>query len=473
MDEQYDYGVIGLGTMGCNLILNMSDCGFSVAGFDQDEAKVSALREASEDRSIFCTTRLDKFLSALASPRAILLLVPAGKTVDAVIRELLPELQPGDLLADCGNSHFSDTDRRFSELSSKGIRFMGIGVSGGASGARYGPSIMPGGAREDYLRLAPVLEAIAAKVGGIPCVGWLGPRSAGHYVKMVHNGIEYGLMQLIAETYHLLREAGGLNNDDLHETFAGWNQGRLRSFLIGITADVFLQPDELSDNRLIDMIRGSARQKGTGMWTSQNAFDMHVPIPVIDMAVTQRDMSAREKERSAASSLYRASANEPGDRKSLTLIAEEALYFATIIAYAQGMSLLHSASESYGYELNFSEVAGLWRGGCIIRAALLEDIRTAYAQNPSLPNLLLDGTFAEKLEAAQESTRHIVKLAVDNGIPIPAMMACLSYFDSYRRDWLPDNLIQAQRDYFGAHTYERIDREGTFHTKWSDEPKAG
>ncbi|MCB0545708.1 MAG: NADP-dependent phosphogluconate dehydrogenase, partial [Saprospiraceae bacterium] len=263
------------------------------------------------------------------------------------------------------------------------------------------------------------------------------------------------------------------NNDDLHETFAGWNQGRLRSFLIGITADVFLQPDELSDNRLIDMIRGSARQKGTGMWTSQNAFDMHVPIPVIDMAVTQRDMSAREKERSEANSLYRASANEPGDRKSLTLIAEEALYFATIIAYAQGMSLLHSASESYGYELNFSEVAGLWRGGCIIRAALLEDIRTAYAQNPSLPNLLLDSAFAEKLEAAQESTRHIVKLAVDNGIPMPALMACLSYFDSYKRGWLPANLIQAQRDYFGAHTYERIDREGTFHTKWSDEPKAG
>lgn len=344
---------------------------------------------------------------------------------------------------------------------------MGIGVSGGESGARYGPSIMPGGDKQDYNRVAPMLEAIAAKVETAPCVAWLGPGSAGHYVKMVHNGIEYALMQLIAETYHVLKEAGGLSNRELHNLFARWNQGVLKSFLVGISAEIFAHTDELTGNDLIDMIRASARQKGTGMWTSQDAFGLHVPIPSIDMAVTQRDMSAMVEERIIAQGLY-SGTNTPQllDKQTFIVQVEQALQFSTRVTYAQGTSLLHHASAAYGYGLDLAKVSTLWRGGCIIRAELLEDIRKAYEHKPALPNLLLDKVYADALRALLPAIRNMVKCAVDAGIPVPATMASLSYYESYRREWLPANLIQAQRDYFGAHTYERTDREGVFHTHW-------
>lgn len=465
--QPYDFGMIGLGTMGRNLVLNMSDHGFSVAGFDKDPEKVQALEREAAEHPVHGVRDLAEFVAALARPRAILLLVPAGPIVDAVIDEIKPLLSAGDLLVDCGNSHFSDTDRRTDRLEKEGLHFIGVGVSGGESGARFGPSIMPGGAQEAYQRLAPMLQAVSAKVNGEPCVGWLGPRSAGHYVKMVHNGIEYALMQLISETYHLLKEAGGLNNDELHALFSRWNQGPLQSFLIEITATIFAQPDELTGNRLIDLIRAGAKQKGTGMWTSQDALNLHVPVPAIDMAVAQRDLSALSAERSAAQKLNPVTLSGIAvDKQHLTGLMEHALHFATIITYAQGLSLLHHASATYRYELDLAEVSRVWRGGCIIRAALLEDIRAAFAQQPGLSNLLLYPVFAQDLAPLQKGAREVVKIAIDAGIPVPALMACLSYFDGYRREWLPANLIQAQRDYFGAHTYERIDRPGVFHTQW-------
>lgn len=465
--KQYDFGMIGLGTMGRNLALNISDRGYSVAGFDNDPEKVQAMERESGWHAVRGLRDLNALVGALKSPRAILLLVPAGPAVDAVIDELTPLLSAGDVLADCGNSHFSDTDRRSRRLEEIGLRFLGVGVSGGEAGARFGPSIMPGGDREAFGRIAPMLQAISAKVNGEPCMGWLGPRSAGHYVKMAHNGIEYALMQLLAETYHLLKEAGGLNNDELHELFSQWNHGPLQSFLLEITAAIFAQPDDMAPGRLIDMIRASAKQKGTGMWTSQNAFDLHVPVPAIDMAVAQRDLSALAEERRLARELlpWRLAEN-PADKQTLAAQLEQALQFAVVVTYAQGLSLLHHASRVYGYDLNLAEVARIWRGGCIIRAALLEDIQTAYANRPGLPNLLLVPTFAQKLSVLNGSVRSVLKTAIDRGIPVPVFMACLSYFDAYRRDWLPANLIQAQRDFFGAHTYERIDRPGTFHSNW-------
>ena len=465
---QYDFGMIGLGTMGRNLALNISDHGYSVAGFDKDRAKVEDLEQESGRHAVHGVSDLNTFVNALKTPRSILLLVPAGPAVDAVIAELMPLLNAGDLLADCGNSHFSDTDRRSRHLEEAGFRFLGVGVSGGEAGARFGPSIMPGGDREAFERMEPMLQAISAKVNGEPCMGWLGPRSAGHYVKMAHNGIEYALMQLLSETYHLLKEAGGLDNDELHALFSHWNEGSLQSFLLEITAAIFARPDDLSSARLIDMIRASAKQKGTGMWTSQNALDLHIPVPSIDMAVMQRDLSALAEERVLAQKLNNKVPlpDKPTDKQLLVTQLEQGLQFATIVTYAQGLSLLHHASAAYGYSLNMAEVARIWRGGCIIRAALLEDIRAVYANQPGLPNLLLAPAFAQKLTALQAGTRYILKIAIDHGIPVPAFMACLSYYDAYRRDWLPANLIQAQRDFFGAHTYERTDRTGIFHTNW-------
>lgn len=462
----YDFGMIGLGTMGRNLALNMSDHGYAVAGFDTDAAKVQALQQEAAQKPVLGVHNLATFVQSLKSPRAILLLVPAGVAVDAVIDELLPLLSAGDLVADCGNSHFSDTNRRAERLEPSGLHFMGIGVSGGESGARFGPSIMPGGNKDAYQRLAPMLEAIAAKAHGEPCVAWMGPRSAGHYVKMVHNGIEYALMQLIAETYHLLKETTGLENDALHDLFGKWNEGPLQSFLIEITAKIFAQPDALTDNHLIDMIRASAKQKGTGMWTSQNALDLHVPVPAIDLAVAQRDLSGMAEERAAAMRLLEAKSVYTPELFVDAKDMENALLFAVMITYTQGLSLLRHASQAYDYGLDLAQVARIWRGGCIIRAALLEDIRAAFAAQPGLPNLLLHPGFAGKVSALQSSVRIVLQTAVSRGIPTPVFMACLSYFDAYRREWLPANLIQAQRDFFGAHTYERTDRPGVFHTQW-------
>lgn len=470
MEEQkYDYGMIGLGTMGRNLVYNMWDHGFSVAGFDKDSKQVENFKnEATNDYKILGTDNLDNFIDAIKSPRIILLLVPAGAIVDAVIDELKPLLSEDDMIVDCGNSHFTDTDRRCESLMAAGLHFMGIGVSGGEEGARFGPSIMPGGSEQMYKHISPMLEAISAKVNNEPCVTFLGTGSAGHYVKMVHNGIEYGIMQLISEVYHLLKKVGGLNNNGLHEVFSAWNKGILQSFLIEITADIFAKKDELTTNSLVDIIVDGARQKGTGKWASQNAMDLVVPIPLIDAAVAARELSGFKSERVEASAKLKSADNVfQVNQEELIIQTEQALYFAIITAYAQGMVLLQHASKEYKYNLKLENVAKIWRGGCIIRATLLENIMNAYKQQPELANIMIDNFFSDKLAATQTHMRKVISTAAEKGIPMPAMMSALAYYDSYRSAWLPANLIQAQRDYFGAHTYARTDREGIFHTHWT------
>jgi len=473
MPEQiYDYGMIGLGTMGRNLVYNMCDHGYSVAGFDKDASKVDALGNGAGDRKVLGAHNLKDFVAALKSPRVIMLLVPAGHPVDAVISELKPFLSKDDLVMDCGNSHFTDTDARIGQLAKEQIHFMGVGISGGEYGARYGPSIMPGGAKEAYERVAPMLKAVSAKVNGEPCVTWLGPGSAGHYVKMVHNGIEYGLMQLIAEGYHLLKECLDMSNDGLHKVFSKWNEGRMKSYLIEITADIFAQNDDLTGNRLIDMILDKSAQNGTGQWTSQSAMGLYLPISVIDASVSMRDLSALKEERVAAQKILQwHKVVFKGNDSELVDWLENALYFSMITAYAQGMSLLQRASKEYNYGLKLDEVAAIWRGGCIIRSVLLEDILAAYSTEPALPNLMINKQMALKLETCQDGFRLAVKTAIETGVPVPAMMASLAYFDGYRSGWLPANLVQAQRDYFGAHTYQRIDRKGIFHTEWNQTQK--
>ncbi len=470
--QKYDYGMIGLGTMGRNLVLNMNDHGYSVAGFDKSDAQVELLTKDTGTRKIFATSKLEDFINALKSPRVILLLVPAGKIVDEVISELKPLLSENDLLIDCGNSHFTDTDKRIEELKKSTIHFMGVGISGGESGARFGPSIMPGGPKDVYERVGAMLEAVSAKVQDEPCVTWLGPGSSGHYVKMVHNGIEYGLMQLISESYHLLKVAGNMNNDELHAVYAKWNEGKLHSYLIEITADIFVQKDDLTDGRLVDMILDSAKQNGTGGWTSEDAMNLQVPTPVIDAAVSMRGLSAYKNEREAGQKILKGpEAIFNGDKNELVSWLENALYFSFITAYAQGMALLQAASKEYKYDLNLAGIAAIWRGGCIIRATLLEGIRSTFTHNPDLSNILLDDTFAQKLTKSQAGIRRVVQKGAETGIPLPALMGSLAYYDSYRSGWLPDNLIQAQRDNFGAHTYQRTDKEGTFHTNWNQNNK--
>jgi 6-phosphogluconate dehydrogenase len=464
---QYDYGMIGLGTMGRNLVYNMCDHGFSVAGFDKDAKQVDTFIKDAKHYKVSGTSDIQGFVASLRSPRVIMLLVPAGPVVDAVIGELKPLLSASDLIMDCGNSHFTDTDRRIASLAKDNLHFMGVGISGGEEGARYGPSIMPGGVKEVYDRVAPMLEAIAAKVGTEPCVAYLGSGSAGHYVKMVHNGIEYGLMQLISEAYHLLKEGAGLDNDELHEVFATWNKGILKSFLIEITATVFARQDDLSPARLIDMISDAAHQKGTGKWASQNAMDLQLPIPLIDTAVAMRELSAFKEERKAAAAKFPIEKQKPVEKNELVKNLEQALYFAFITTYAQGMALIDHASQEYKYDLKLADIAAIWRGGCIIRAALLEQVRAAYSGQPDLKNILVADFFADQLTKAQTGIRTIIHTGISGSIPLSAFCSSLSYFDSYRRGWLPTNLIQAQRDFFGAHTYERTDRPGIFHTQWT------
>ena len=468
-EQKYDYGMIGLGTMGRNLVFNMADHGFSVSGFDQDLNQVDNLEKEKGDRPVHGTRSPQEFVASLKQPRVIMLLVPAGKIVDAVVNELKPLLSSEDLIMDCGNSHYTDTDIRTAALAKENMHFMGVGVSGGESGARFGPSIMPGGNRSAYDRVAPMLKAVSAKVNNSePCVTYLGTGSAGHYVKMVHNGIEYGLMQLITEAYQLLKETAGLNNDELHEVFKTWNEGRLQSFLISITADIFKQEDDLTNNRLIDMVLDSAGQKGTGAWTSEDAMALQVPIPVIDTAVTARNLSGLKDVRVAAQQKLKGPDSVTAiDKKELIALLEQALYFATITTYAQGMALLQRASAEYKYGLNLAAVAKIWRGGCIIRATLLEQISDAYTQQPDIANLMLSNIVAAELASTQAGIRSTVSLAAAVGIPVPAIMASLAYYDTYRHAWLPANLLQAQRDYFGAHTYKRNDREGVFHSHWS------
>jgi 6-phosphogluconate dehydrogenase len=468
---QYDFGVVGLGVMGRNLLLNIADHNFAVAGLDLDPEKAAALeKEAASGKPVLGTTAAETFVQALRKPRALMLLVPAGKPVDAAIASLLPLLEPGDIVIDGGNSYFTDTDRRVSTLAQEGIHFFGMGISGGEQGARFGPSMMPGGDRQAYERLRPIFEAIAAKVNGEPCVAYLGNGSAGNYVKMVHNGIEYGIMQLIAEMYDLLKRGLGLDDDALQAVFQDWNQTELQSFLIEITGEILQKTDAVTGQRLVNVISDVARSKGTGKWTSQNAMDLQVPVPTIDVAVLMRDMSKYKEERVAAAALLgraAAPASLPADKAEWVDQARQAFYFAMLSTYAQGLAQLRVASQAYHYELQLQQVASIWRGGCIIRAACLEDIRQAYAKNSALPNLLLDPKIGGDLVACQGGIRFVLKAAIDGGIPMPGFMSALAYFDAYRSETLPTNLIQAQRDYFGAHTYERTDQEGIFHTQWN------
>jgi 6-phosphogluconate dehydrogenase len=467
MNISCDIGMVGLGVMGRNLALNMADHGFAVAGYNRHLDKVELLEHEAEGRTVVGAKSEEELVKAVRKPRAVMLMVPAGKAVDQVIRDLLPHLETGDLIIDGGNSHYKDTDIRGKALAEKGLKFLGVGISGGEKGARLGPSMMPGGEREAYERVRPIFEAVAAKVDGAPCVTYLGPGSAGHYVKVVHNGIEYGLMELISETYHIMKELLGLNNDELHDVFYEWNQGELESFLLEITYQIFTHADEKTGLRLIDVILDEAKQKGTGKWTSQDAMDLQVPVPTIDIAVAMRDMSAYKAEREIASkSLSGPTPNFSGDKKAFIQLLRNALFFGMVTTYSQGMALLKTASAVHNYVLHLDEVARIWRGGCIIRARLLENIRVALMSQPDLPNLMLDATFSRLLNEGQADLRQVLRVAVESGMPIPGLMTSLAYFDAYRSGWLPANLIQAQRDYFGSHTYERIDEKGVFHTVW-------
>ena len=470
MQPKNQIGMVGLGVMGRNLLLNMADHGFAVAGFDIDAKKVSALRTEAASGDVRAAADLKEFVAALAVPRAVMMLVPAGRAVDGVLRDLLPHLAPGDLVIDGGNSYFKDTDVRAKALAEKGIAYLGVGISGGESGARHGPSLMPGGPPDAYERVRPIFEAVAARVGDEPCVAYLGPGSAGHYVKMVHNGIEYGLMQLISDTYDLMKRGLALDDDQLHEVYDRWNRGETAGFLMEITARIFLQVDERTGKRLIDVILDAAAQKGTGAWTSQNAAELQAPVPTIDMAVAMRSLSGRKAQRMEESKLLSGPAGTiEGDATTFIDRLGRALYASMIVTYAQGMDLLRVGSAEYGYGFRLEAVARIWRGGCIIRSAMLEDIRTAFCRQPDLVNLLQDARLAAEVSARQADLRAVVRTAADLGIAAPGLMSVLAYYDSYRSAWMPANLIQAQRDYFGAHTYERIDAKGAFHTRWSED----
>ena len=464
----FDFGMIGLGVMGRNFLLNMADHGFSVVGLDMDDAKALSLeKEATAGTTVKGVTTAEAFVACLKRPRCIMMLVPAGKPVDSVIEEFLPLLGQGDILIDGGNSHYTDTIRRIHYLEEKHIHFMGMGVSGGEKGARIGPSIMPGGDIDAWKAVRPMLEAVAAKVQGVPCVAYMGKGAAGHYVKMVHNGIEYAIMQMISETYLIMHKGLGLNNDQLNEVYSKWNQGELESYLVEITARIFKRQDDKTGNRLIDMILDEAGAKGTGKWTSQDAMDQHYAIPVIDIAVSMRDLSEYKSERVLAEGVY-GDPDQHIDTPAETVIAElkDALLVGSIICYAQGMSMLRKASADLKMDIPLAEVVKIWRGGCIIRSVMLDKFYEIFRQSPELPNLLLDESVAQMIKGAGESMRRGIARAVEAGYPVSGLNAALGYFDSYRRGHLPINLIQAQRDYFGSHTYQRIDEAGSFHTDW-------
>jgi 6-phosphogluconate dehydrogenase len=465
-----DLGLIGLGVMGRNLTLNFADHGFTIAVYNRTAEKTREfVAGAGSAPGISPAYTLPDLLDFLKPPRNLLIMVSAGAPVDEVIAEVTPLLSPGDLIIDGGNSHFVDTDRRASALSAAGILYLGLGVSGGELGARYGPSLMPGGSREGYDRVEPLLSAAAARVDGDPCVSYLGPGAAGHFVKMVHNGIEYAIEQLLAEGYDLLLRGLGLNFSQVADVFAGFNRGVLKSYLVEITSQILKRREDDTGQPLVALIQDVARQKGTGIWTSKAALDLGVPVPTIDVAVTLRHLSALKAEREAAAGVLPGPGPffpGPGDRQGFINKLESALFASLVTAFAQGLALLQKASEVYQYHLDLAAVARLWRGGCIIRAALLNDILAAYQARPDLPNLLVDPAVAGKVTARQGDWREIVKAAVDWGLPVPALMASLAYLDAYRSRRLPANLIQAMRDYFGAHTYERVDKAGSFHTDW-------
>ena len=462
-----DIGMIGLGVMGRNLLLNIAGRGSSAAAYNRHPEKLRALLDEAKDLPVTGAADLKGFVALLRRPRAVIIMVPAGAAVDEVIGSLTPFLEKGDLIIDAGNSHYKDTERRAQNLADKSLLFMGMGVSGGEEGARRGPSIMAGGDKAAYERVRQILEAAAAKAGAEPCAAWLGPGSSGHFVKMVHNGIEYAFMQLIAESYDLMKRGLGLDDEELRAVYSGWDKGELNSFLMEITARIFGRVDEKTGGKLIDLILDAAAQKGTGMWTAQADMELQVPAPTIAAAIAMRDLSSRKAERDAAAGLLTSPARPlAGDKKENIERLRAALYAALMISYAQGLALLSSASEKRGYALKLETVAGIWRGGCIIRSAMLEDIRAAYHAKPDLDNLLLDPVIAKKIMARHYDLRVLVSGAALSGLPVPGFMSALGYLDAFRSGWLPANLIQAQRDYFGAHTYGRKDAEGTFHTEW-------
>ena len=467
-------GLVGLAVMGANLARNIERHGFRIGVFNRTWARTEALIEgpARDAKGMTAYRSLEALCQALERPRRIIIMVQAGAPVDDMIDQLLPYLEPGDCIMDGGNSHFPDTEARVKALSAKGLHFLGAGISGGEEGALWGPSIMPGGPRDAYEAFAPILNPIAAQVTDGPCCTYIGPGGAGHYVKMVHNGIEYGDIQLICEAYAVLSRLGGFSAGELADVFAEWNRGELDSYLIEIASKVLAHTDPDTKRPLVDVILDRAGQKGTGKWTSQEALDIGVPIPTIDAALWSRNISAQKEQRVAASRVLAgppASAAVTGAaRRELVGAVGMALYASKVASYAQGLAMLRAASEEHGYQLDLIEIARIWKGGCIIRAQLLSRIQDAYRRNPQLQNLLLDPYFSDVISTHHGAWRKVVATAVEAGIPVPATAASLAYVDAFRSERLPANLLQGLRDFFGAHTYERLDREGSFHTKWEE-----
>ena len=466
-------GVVGMAVMGRNLALNIESRGYSVSIFNRSSSKTDEVVALHPDKKLVPTYTVEEFVQSLEKPRRILLMVKAGEATDKTIQSLLPHLDKGDILIDGGNTFFQDTIRRNEMLANSGINFIGTGVSGGEEGALKGPAIMPGGQKDAYDLVAPILEEIAAKADdGAPCVTYVGPNGAGHYVKMVHNGIEYGDMQLIAESYDILRRVGGLTVEETAEVFKSWNTGELDSYLIEITADILTKKDPETGKPMVEVIMDTAGNKGTGKWTSQSALDLGVPLPLITESVFARYISTLKEEREVASkelSPIKVPELSNTEKQALIESVRKGLYFSKIMSYAQGFAQMRVASEEFDWKLNYGEIAKIFRAGCIIRAQFLQKITDAFERDPELKNLLLDKYFLYVTESYQEAVREVVVTAVQAGIPVPTFSSALAYYDSYRSEVLPANLIQAQRDYFGAHTYNRVDKPGVFHFEWSQE----
>jgi 6-phosphogluconate dehydrogenase len=466
-------GVVGLAVMGKNLAMNIESRGYSVSVFNRSREKTDEmLMNEAKGKNVKGTYSIEEFVQSLETPRKILLMVMAGKPTDDTIQQIVPYLDKGDILIDGGNAFFPDTQRRNKQLGEVGIRFIGTGVSGGEEGALKGPSIMPGGQKDAYALVEPILTAISAKVGDDACCTYIGPDGAGHYVKMVHNGIEYGDMQLICESYQLLKDILGADTDELHAIFSEWNKGELDSYLIEITADIFKQKDSDTGKPMVDVILDTAGQKGTGKWTSQSALDLGVPLSIITESVFSRFISAMKQERVEASRILKGpeASTFSGDRQPFIEAVRRALFASKICSYAQGFAQMRAASEQYGWDLEYGNIAMIFRGGCIIRAQFLQNIKDAYDRNPELKNLLLDSYFQSIIDNYQQSWRQVIAEAVTRGIPVPGFASALAYYDSYRTERLPANLLQAQRDYFGAHTFQRVDKAGVFHFDWIGQP---
>ena len=463
-------GVVGLAVMGKNLAFNIESKGYTVSVYNRSREKTDAMMKEAEGKNVVPTYSIQEFVNSLERPRKILIMVKAGAATDATIEQLIPYLDQGDILIDGGNAYYEDTIRRNKQLSELGFNFVGMGVSGGEEGALKGPSLMPGGQKEAYDLVEPIVKAISAKVNDEPCATYIGPDGAGHYVKMVHNGIEYGDMQLIGESYFMLKHYLGLSNEELHEVFTEWNKGELDSYLIEITADIFSKKDPETGKHMVDVILDKAGQKGTGKWTSQSALDLGINLSLITESVFARNISAIKDERVKASKVLSGPVKEVfnGDKQEFIEQVRQALYLSKICSYAQGFAQLRAASNEYNWDLNYGDIAMIWRGGCIIRAQFLQKIKEAYDRNPELDNLLLDEYFKDIADRYQEALRKVVATAALNGIPAPCFSSALAYFDSYRSETLPANLLQAQRDYFGAHTFERVDKEGVFHFNWME-----